>query len=189
MVPLDRSSDGLDELMAGTGAPTMSSYFATFPSAATTILSPTSKIYKYIGGELGPTNPFQVAPGSEKLDSTKAYWIQAPLVGNFTGPVEYELPSVSGLAFGRTISSMTTGVTNRSTTSVTLCTAKSSSPAIVITAPSVLFVPGGGSRGDTVNETVGGPASIAEAGCPSNRNSVKSARTVGFNSLVALLIA
>ena len=109
---------------AGTGSitnsPTLAAYFASYPSAATTVLAPGSKIFKYIGGELNSTNPMLISPNTETLDSSKAYWFQIPTVGNFTAPVEYEVPSDRGLAFGRTLTAMTAGVTNRSTTSMTL---------------------------------------------------------------------
>ena len=102
------------------GTPSMSAYLASFPSASTTVLAPGAKIYKYIGGELSAGNPKQVLPNTEIMNAGTAYWFQIPTVSNFTAPIEYEVPSNSGLAFGRTITTMTTGVTNRSTTSVTL---------------------------------------------------------------------
>ena len=104
-------------------APKMSSYFASFPSASTTVLSTPSKIYKYIGGELGSGNPMLVAPGSESMDPNKVYWFNVATVGNFTAPVEYEVASSAGLAFGRTQSVMSVGITNRSISSLTLTVA------------------------------------------------------------------
>ncbi|MDP1580668.1 MAG: hypothetical protein Q8M02_10335 [Candidatus Didemnitutus sp.] len=96
---------------------TFTNYFATFP-IATTI---PSKIYKYIGGDLGLVNPLQVtAPGTERIDRNSAYWFEAATVGNFTALVEYELPNKDGLAFGRTGSIITVGVMNRSTSALTL---------------------------------------------------------------------
>jgi hypothetical protein len=108
---------------AVSGTPTMSSYLASFPSASTTVLAPGAQIYKYKGGDLSnvsPMNPLLVSAGTEKMDPNKAYWFQIPTVGNFTAPVEYELPSTSGLAFGRSLTAITAGVTNRSTSSMTL---------------------------------------------------------------------
>ena len=105
---------------AVSGTPTMGSYFASFPSASTTVLAPGAQIYKYIGGSLSSANPFLVAAGTEKMDPNKAYWFQIPTVGNFTAPVEYELPSTNGLAFGRSLTAITAGVTNRSSASMTL---------------------------------------------------------------------
>lgn len=102
------------------GTTKMSSYLASFPSASTTVLAPNAQIFKYIGGELSNSNPMLVAAGSENMDPNRAYWFQIPTVGNFTAPVEYELPSSAGLAFGRTLTAMTAGVTNRSTASMTL---------------------------------------------------------------------
>ena len=101
---------------ADSTTPLMASYFATFPAA----LASPAKVFKYIGGELGATNPFQVATSSERLSRNTAYWFEAATVGDFTGPVRYELPSNDGLAFGRTGSVITVGVTNRTTSALTL---------------------------------------------------------------------
>lgn len=96
--------------------PVMASYFASF-SVATT--SP-SKVYKYIGGDLSSSNPLQVSPSAERIDRNAAYWFEAAVVGDFTAPVEYELPGTTGLAFGRTGSYITVGVMNRTTGALTL---------------------------------------------------------------------
>jgi hypothetical protein len=102
---------------AATGpGPVLSSYFASFPVATTA----PSKIYKYIGGDLNATNPFQVSPTAERIDRNTAYWFEAATVGDFTGPLKYELPSTNGLAFGRTGSFITVGVTNRTSSALTL---------------------------------------------------------------------
>lgn len=103
-----------------TSAPKMSSYFASFPSASTTVLSTPSKIYKYIGGELGTSNPMLITPGNETMDPNKAYWFNVATIGNFTAPVEYEVASSAGLAFGRTLPNMSVGITNRTTAALTL---------------------------------------------------------------------
>lgn len=105
---------------ATTSAPRMSSYFTSFPSASTTVLSTPSKIYKYIGGELGANNPMLVTPGNEIMDPNKAYWINVPVISNFTAPVEYEVASSEGLAFGRTLPNASIGIMNRTTTALTL---------------------------------------------------------------------
>jgi hypothetical protein len=116
---------------AGTASsgPSMSAYLASYPSATTTVLSTPSKIYNYIGGEMGPSNPMLVAPGTEKLDANKAYWFNVATVGNFTAPVEYEVASSAGLAFGRTQTTMSVGITNRSTSTLTLTIALGASEA------------------------------------------------------------
>jgi hypothetical protein len=111
---------------AASPAPTFSSYFASFPVA---IASP-SKAYKYIGGDLTSSNPMQVSPTAERPDRNTAYWFEATTVGDFTAPVEYELPGTSGLAFGRTGDLITVGVKNRTTSSMTLTFApQASEPA------------------------------------------------------------
>lgn len=111
-------------------SPLLSTYLASFPSAKTTVLAPGSKIYKYVGGDLSATNPMEVQAGAERLNSGQAYWFESAATSDFTGPVEYELPGTSGLAFGRTLTAMTVGVTNRLTTGVTLTVRlESSEPA------------------------------------------------------------
>ncbi len=97
--------------------PFFSTYFATFPAA----LASNSKIYKYVGGPLGPSNPEQVhAPAAERLDRTQAYWFEAPVVGNFYAPLEITPSNLDGLVFGRTGSSITVRIRNRTSTAVTL---------------------------------------------------------------------
>ena len=128
---------GFPSAGSGTSAPTLSRYLASYPSASTTVLAPTTKIYKYIGGELGPGNPLQVAPGTETLEKGKAYWFNVATVGNFTAPVEYEVASSAGLAFGRTQAVMSVGITNRSTTSLTLTVALGASESAPGSQPAV----------------------------------------------------
>ncbi len=108
--------------------PLLSSYFASFPTA----INAPAKIYKYIGGNLGTGNPFQILPASERLDRNTAYWFEAATVGNFTAPVEYEVPGTEGIAFGRTGNVITVGVMNRSTNALTLTLSTAASE----TAPS-----------------------------------------------------
>ncbi|GAA5481961.1 hypothetical protein [Haloferula sargassicola] len=112
---------------AGTATPPlMASYFASFPAAIT---SP-AKIFKYIGGELGAGNPLQVSASSERLDRNTAYWFEAATVGDFTAPVEFEMPGNQGIAFGRTGNVITLGVMNRTTSAITLqFTPEASEPA------------------------------------------------------------
>ena len=128
---------GFPSAGSGISAPTISRYLASYPSASTTVLAPTTKIYKYIGGELGPGNPLQVAPGTEILEKGKAYWFNVATVGNFTAPVEYEVASSAGLAFGRTQAVMSVGITNRSTTSLTLTVALGASESAPGSQPAV----------------------------------------------------
>lgn len=101
---------------ADTGGPVLSSYFASFPAAIT---SP-AKIYKYIGGDLNSSNPLLVSNTSEKLNRNTAYWFEVATVGDFTAPLHYELPSRDGLAFGRSLSLVTVGVQNRTSSALTL---------------------------------------------------------------------
>jgi hypothetical protein len=108
---------GFPTLKNGATYPLFSTYFATF-SAAT---AANTKIYKYIGGDLGSGNPLQVfSPTTERLDRTQAYWFSAEVVGNFYAPLEISLSASSGMTFGRTGSLITVRVRNRSTAAVTL---------------------------------------------------------------------
>jgi hypothetical protein len=104
---------GFPSYKNGSNYPTMSSYFATFPAA----IASNVKIYKYIGGDLGPGNPLQVfSPTQEKLDRNLAYWFDSKVVGNFYAPVEISLSNGSGIDFGRTGSTVTVRLLNRSST-------------------------------------------------------------------------
>jgi len=102
---------GFPSLKGGAGYPTMGAYFATFPAA----IASNVKIYKYVGGELGPGNPLQVfSTSTEKLDRDQAYWFDSKVVGNFYAPIEISLSHGSGIDFGRTGSTVTMRLLNRS---------------------------------------------------------------------------
>lgn len=104
---------GFPSKLNGSIYPTMGSYFATFPAA----IASNVKIYKYVGGDLGPGNPLQVfSTSSEKLDRNQAYWFDSKVVGNFYAPVEISLSKSSGLDFSRTGSTVTVRLLNRSST-------------------------------------------------------------------------
>jgi hypothetical protein len=108
---------GFPTLKNGSTYPTMSSYFATFPAA----IAANTKIYKYVGGDLGSTNPLQVFnPSTERLDSTQAYWFSAEVTGDFYAPLEISPSSNGGLAFGRDGAFIKVLVRNRSAAAVTL---------------------------------------------------------------------
>jgi hypothetical protein len=107
-------------------APNMAGYFGSFLQPITT----PNRTYKYIGGELGDFNPMQISPSVELLDRNTAYWFEAQAVSDFTGPVKFEVPNSDGLAFGRALSIITIGLTNRTTSAITLrFKAESSEPA------------------------------------------------------------
>ena len=107
--------------------PLLSTYFATFPAA----IASNSKIFKYAGGPLGPANPIQVfSPASERLDRTKAYWFEAPVVGNFYAPLEVTSSIPAGLEFGRAGSLITVRVRNRTAAAVNLAVTPTSSGAV-----------------------------------------------------------
>ena len=99
------------------GNPKFSTYFATFPAA----IAANTKIFKYIGGPLGPSNPLQIfSPTMETLDRSQGYWFSAEVVGNFYAPVEISVNGTDGLAFGRTGSIITALIRNRTSATVTL---------------------------------------------------------------------
>jgi hypothetical protein len=108
---------GFPSKLTGSVYPTLGSYFATFPAA----IAANVKIYKYVGGELGPGNPLQVfSPSTEKLNRDQAYWFDSEVVGNFYAPVEISLSKSSGIDFGRTGSTITVRLLNRSATTSTV---------------------------------------------------------------------
>jgi len=114
--------------------PLFTSYFATFP-AATAV---NTRIYKYVGGDLGPSNPIQVfSPSTERLDRTQAYWFSAEVVGNFYAPMELSFTTLGGLTFGRTGSIITSRVRNRTSSAVTLTVAPVASDAAPLSTPGI----------------------------------------------------
>lgn len=117
---------GFPTFRNGTTFPTLAQYFATFPAA----IASNSKVYKYTGGDLGPANPIQVfAPASEPLDRNQAYWFEAEVTGNFYAPIEISPSNPKGLEFGRTGSSASVIVRNRTAATVTLTLAPVASAA------------------------------------------------------------
>jgi hypothetical protein len=97
--------------------PTFSSYFSTFPAA----IAANTRIFKYVGGDLGAGNPQQVfSAATERVDRNQAYWFSSEVVGNFYAPVQISLSSKDGLAFGRRGSVITARVTNRTAAVMTL---------------------------------------------------------------------
>jgi len=117
---------GFPSYKNGSTYPTMGSYFSTFPAA----LAANSKVYKYVGGELGPSNPVQIfSPSTEPLDATQGYWFSAELVGNFNAPLEVSLSTGSALDFGRNGNIITARLYNRSSSIATIAIAPVASAA------------------------------------------------------------
>jgi len=117
---------GFPSFKNGSTYPTMGSYFATFPAA----IAASSKVYKYVGGELGAGNPLQVfSTSNERLDATQGYWFSAELVGDFNAPLEVSLSSGSALDFGRSGSIITARLRNRSSSIATIAIAPVTSAA------------------------------------------------------------
>ncbi len=120
---------GFPTFKNGADYPAFTDYFATFPAA----IASNAKIYRYIGGELGPANPLQVfSPALERLDATQAYWFSAPVVGDFYAQLDVQTTTPNGLDFGRTGSEIIVTIYNRSGQAVNLfLSAVASEPAPV----------------------------------------------------------
>ncbi len=104
-----RSADG--------AFPTFSAYFATFPAA----VAAGSRIYRYTGGPLDDANPAPVfALNAERIDRNQAYWFETPVVGDFYAPLEITPSNADGLHYGRSGSSLTVRVRNRTSSPITL---------------------------------------------------------------------
>lgn len=117
---------GFPSFGGGSSSPLFSNYFATFPAA----IAPSTRIYKYVGGEFGSLNPMQVlSPSTERLDRHTAYWFDSGVVSNFYAPLELSLSNPNGLDFGKTGSGMTVRVSNRGNAPVTLTFASVDSEA------------------------------------------------------------
>jgi len=95
------------------GGQVISTYLKSMIAGGVTGLPSGTKVYKYTGGDLSTTNPALVTTTSERVDPDKPYWFNYSTVSDFEGPVHCELPSTDGLAFGRTLSTLTVGITNR----------------------------------------------------------------------------
>ena len=108
---------GFPSFKNGASYPSFSSYFATFPTAT----AANTKIYKYVGGDLGPNNPVQIfSPTMDKVDRNQAYWFEAEVVGNFYAPVDISLSNAEGLAFARTGTTVSVRVRNRTSAGMTV---------------------------------------------------------------------
>ncbi len=114
---------------AGSGAATFANYFATFPAA----IAANTKVFQYVGGELGPSNPVQIFSTALLLDRTKAYWFSSEVVGNFYAPLEISLSTNNGFAFGRTGSVITARIRNRTAANVTVTLAPVDSESAPLT--------------------------------------------------------
>lgn len=109
--------------------PSFSTYFQTFPAAT----SANTKIYKYVGGDLGPANPLQTfSPSAERVDRNQAYWFEAEVVGNFFAPLDISLSQAPGIDFGRTGAIVTARVRNTTAANITLTL----TPVASLAAPS-----------------------------------------------------
>jgi hypothetical protein len=82
-------------------------------------LLPTAKVFSYVGGPLGAFNPLRVAL-TGVLEPDKAYWFDTQTVSDFYGPLAFETPANGGISFGRTATTVSLGVTNRSVSAQTL---------------------------------------------------------------------
>ena len=101
------------------GIGTFSSYFSkmlTGDLVQPRGLLPTAKVFSYVGGDLGGSNPARL-PLTDSIEPDKPYWFDTQTVNDFYGPLAFETPFNNGIAFGRTIASVSLGVTNRTNSS------------------------------------------------------------------------
>jgi hypothetical protein len=186
--------NGFSTFKNGANFPTFSNYFATFPTA----IAPSTKIYKYVGGDLGPGNPLQVfSPTAERVDRNQAYWFSAEVVGDFAAPLQFSFTSADGLSFGRTGTSVTARIYNRSDAVVTVTftpanseTEPASQPSITGPAPLTRRV---FNTTTLVNEDVPITGAITEVLAPKATTTVtfginRAAMTGAANALYASLL-
>ncbi|RFC48198.1 MAG: hypothetical protein DVB22_002973 [Verrucomicrobia bacterium] len=108
---------GFPSKLTAPNYPSFSTYFQSFPAA----LAGNAKIFKYVGGDLGPANPLQIFSTTlEQVDRNKPYWFEAEVVGNFYAPLNISLSQAAGLDFGRTGSVVTALVRNTTSANMTL---------------------------------------------------------------------
>lgn len=119
---------GFPSRLNGASYPSFANYFQTFPAA----VAANSKIFRYVGGDLGPGNPTQLfSTSAEQVDRNRAYWFEAEVVGNFFAPLDLSLSTLTGIDFGRTGSVVTARVRNPRASNITLTLA----PVASIAAP------------------------------------------------------
>jgi hypothetical protein len=124
--------------LAGVDGPTISSYFSTFPAA----IASNARVYKYVGGDIGPGNPLQIySPSSEKLDRNQAYWFEASVVGDFSGALEVKTSDADGVVFGRSTAFVNVRLRNRTSSAMTVTLAPEASAPVPV-AYSAPIVPG-----------------------------------------------
>ena len=104
------------------GNATFSSYFSrmlTGDLVQPQGLLTTAKVFSYGGGALGSSNPARLLL-TDSIEPDKPYWFDTQTVSDFYGPLAFETPFNNGIAFGRTITSVSLGITNRSNSAQTL---------------------------------------------------------------------
>ncbi|MBL9127213.1 MAG: hypothetical protein JNL97_06185 [Verrucomicrobiales bacterium] len=98
--------------------------FATFLAQAPDLQSVTPEIYRYVGGDLGPTNPVLVAPptfATTPVPRGQAFWMRAGTAfQRYFGPFEVQLSSVSGLDFGTDRATASVRLRNLTTSALTV---------------------------------------------------------------------
>jgi hypothetical protein len=122
----------------GSTFPLFSDYFSTFPAA----IAANTKVFKYIGGEMGAGNPLHVfSPSGEPLDRSQAYWFSSEVVSDFHSPLAISLSNSAGLDFGRSGSIITVRIRNRSATAINLTLSREASESVPSGQPAVTAVP------------------------------------------------
>ena len=179
---------GFPSYKNGSSYPTMAAYFATFPAA----IASNVKVYKYAGGELGPGNPVQVfSTSTERLDRNQAYWFQSAVVGNFYAPIEITPSNSAGLDFGRTGSTISVRLRNRSDATVTVTispVASGADPsgvtAITGSVPLTLRAANGTATPFSGTSVVIGPQSVVEVKFGIDRGAMSAGSGAFYASLL-----
>ncbi|MCX8497325.1 MAG: hypothetical protein ORN51_14180 [Akkermansiaceae bacterium] len=120
---------GFPSYKNGSTYPTISSYFTSFSAA----IAANTKVFKYVGGDLGPSNPVQIfSTATDRLDATQAYWFSAEVTGSYVSPFEIGVDSSDQeLSFGMNTNVITMKIRNRTASNVSLTltpTASESAP-------------------------------------------------------------
>ncbi len=121
----------------GTGAPTFESFLADVPSLQF------SEIYRYPGGEFGPTNPGRLwALLTTPVRRGQAFWIRAgDVYNNYFGPFEITAAGAGRAAFGDSLSSYSFRIRNQTASPLTVKMKLVASEAPPTGQPAIVAIP------------------------------------------------
>ncbi|MBL9137537.1 MAG: hypothetical protein JNK85_16815 [Verrucomicrobiales bacterium] len=119
--------------------------FASFLSNSPELQSAPPEIYRYVGGNLGPSNPALLASPlfpTEAVERGKAYWIRSGTTfSQYFGPFEVLTSDRAGIHFGESQGSTTVRLRNLSATSLTVRLALVASAAPPPNQPAIAAEP------------------------------------------------